>query len=104
MSQHLRSTLIAIAETEQQEFSLKQQLRRFEQEIADVNELVAPVEMVLQNLQAEKTMLIKQHQQMEKELEPQRIKIEKLEKNCSPPPGGQYHFTGGIFFMFCRLC
>ena len=53
MSQHLRSTLIAIAETEQQEFSLKQQLRRFEQEIADVNELVAPVEMVFQNLQAE---------------------------------------------------
>ena len=49
MSQHLRSTLIAIAETEQQEFSLKQQLRRFEQEIADVNELVAPVEMVFQN-------------------------------------------------------
>ena len=69
MSQHLRSTLIAIAETEQQEFSLKQQLRRFEQEIADVNELVAPIEMVFQNLQAEKTMLINQHQQMENELE-----------------------------------
>ena len=48
MSQHLRSTLIAIAETEQQEFSLKQQLRHAEQEIADVNELVAPVAMVFQ--------------------------------------------------------
>ena len=81
MSQHLRSTLIAIAETEQQGFALKQQLRRFEKEIADVNELVAPVEMVFQNLQAEKTMLINQQQQMENELEEQRILIEKLEKH-----------------------
>jgi len=81
MSQHLRSTLIAIAETEQQSFALKQQLRRFEKEIADVNELVAPVEMVFQNLQAEKTTLINQQQQMENELEEQRILIEKLEKH-----------------------
>ena len=81
MSQHLRSTLIAIAETEQQEFSLKQQLRRFEQEIAAVNESVAPVEMVFQNLQAEKTTLVNQQQQMENELEEQRILIEKLEKH-----------------------
>ena len=81
MSQHLRSTLIAIAETEQQEFSLKQQLRRFEQEIADVNELVAPVETVFQNFQVEKTRLINQQQQMENELEEQRVLIEKLEKH-----------------------
>ena len=65
MPQHLRSTLIAIAETEQQGFALKQQLRRFEKEIAVVNELVAPVKMVSQNLQAEKTTLMNQQQQME---------------------------------------
>ena len=65
MSQHLRSTLIAIAETEQQEFSLKQQLRRFEQKIADVNELVSPVETVFQNLELEKSSLINQQQQMD---------------------------------------
>ena len=35
MSQHLRSTLIAIAETEQQGFALKQQLRRFEKDHVD---------------------------------------------------------------------
>ena len=81
MPQHLRSTLIAIAETEQQGFALKQQLRRFEKEIAAVNELVAPVKMVSQNLQAEKTTLMNQQQQMENEFEEQRILIEKLEQH-----------------------
>ena len=37
--------------------------------------------MVFQNLQAEKSTLINQQQQMENELEEQRILIEKLEKH-----------------------
>jgi predicted nucleic acid-binding Zn-ribbon protein len=81
MSQHLRSTLIAIAEAEQQSFAFKQQLRRFEKEIADVYELIAPVEEVFLSLQAEKKSLVNQQQQTETELEEQRILIEKLEKH-----------------------
>lgn len=79
MSHQLRATLIAIAETEQQLFKLKQDLRRLDQQIQEAQGQLTPTEQELQRLQTEQQQLLQLQQDSEKELEEQRLLIEKLE-------------------------